>query len=110
MSDLSKFTDSELRAELKRRSDERTAIAKAGIDRRYPCPICGAGVAEWSTEMIQEHRQAPRDNDGIPMLYMPYETGEVFAREFEYRITCENGHVTRSTGFREVDPPQRTHY
>ncbi len=91
---LDGYTTKELRSELdKREAAERKAHADR-LKAEYPCPECGGDPVTIEDLCVGEHRQAPRDDDGRPILYAPYEMGTVIAREFETTITCVNGHAT----------------
>jgi hypothetical protein len=92
MADLSKIPTAELRAELDRREDAERAAYKEAVDAKYPCPYCRAGVRTLETTLTREHRTAPRAADGTPLLFAPFEQGDMVAADYSTTVVCENGH------------------
>src|SRR6185503_19477360 len=93
MTNLSKISSKDLQAELGRRSEEKRKRDYAEICEKFPCPECNGNPREISTDATEEHRFAPRDDEGRPMLYMPYEMGVTGGLTYQTTVTCENGHV-----------------
>lgn len=93
MSGLDKFSNAELSRELEARRKRRTDEEYAELCKKFPCPECGGNPSEISTNAVEEHRFAPRDDEGRPMLYMPYEAGFTGGLTYQMKVTCENGHT-----------------
>lgn len=94
--DLSNATTKELRAELHRREKAEQQARWAAICEKYPCPECGANPTHIERNAVEEFRFAPRDGNGMPMLYAPYDSEQGTTEGLRYRttVTCENGHIT----------------
>ena len=105
--DLSAVPTDELRAEIARRKKAEDAAYWEAVRVAYPCPECGGDPRDVRQEVVEEFRFAPRDDDGRPMLYMPYdsELGTTGGVRDEITLTCENGHVTTTDRIRWFDKP-----
>lgn len=55
--------------------------------------------------MVEEHRFAPRDHEGRPMLWAPYEMGTTEGATYEMALTCVNGHVTYDREIKWFEKP-----
>ena len=93
MTRLSKFSTRELQAEIAKRKKRTQEREYKKLCAQFPCPDCGADPVQVSTDMIEEHRFAPRDSEGFPMLYAPYEMGETHGATYRTTIVCGNGHT-----------------
>jgi hypothetical protein len=106
---LQKIPTAELRAELSRRQKIEQDQYEAAVKAAHPCPECGADPVLIATDAVEEHRFAPRDHDGRPMIFMPYESemGTTGGLTYETTVTCENGHVTTKRDVRWFDKPRQ---
>jgi hypothetical protein len=104
--DLSKVPTEELRAEVEKRKKAEDEQRRENLRAAYPCPECGEGPREIAGEMVEEFRFAPRDDEGRPMLYAPYEMGTTQGVRYETTVTCVNGHVTRTDEINWFDKPR----
>ena len=96
MTRLSKFSTRELQAEIAKRKKRTQEREYKKLCAQFPCPDCGADPVELSTDMIEEHRFAPRDSEGFPMLYAPYEMGETHGATYRTTIVCANAAISGS--------------
>lgn len=101
--DLSSIPTDELRAELAQRDKARDAANREAFRLSHLCPECGGDPAELNEGVVEEFRFAPHDDQGRPMLYAPYELGEIKGARYEQILTCENGHVTVTDKIRWFD-------
>lgn len=96
MIDLSQIPTGDLRAELRRRTESEREAAWAKLREAFPCPICQGAPVQRAVRVVEEYRFAPRDEDGRPQVYAPYdsECGSTHGVRHEISLTCENGHIT----------------
>ncbi len=104
--DLGDVPTEQLRKELHKREEAKKAAEWEALCAAHPCPECGANPARLSDQMVEDFVFAPKDNDGRPMLYAPYEMGETHGARYETQLTCVNGHTTYSDRIKWFDKPQ----
>lgn len=103
--DMSQISTEALAKELHNRREKEQAEEREAVRLAYPCPRCGGDPREVSLEMVEDFVFAPRDQDGGPMLYAPYEMGETHGARWERVVTCENGHTSRTSEIKWFDKP-----
>ena len=103
--DLSDVSTEDLRRELGERKKREREREQEAFRKAYPCPECGADPAELNSEVVEEFRFAPRDDQGYPMLWAPYEMGTTNGVRWQNTLTCVNGHVTTKDEIRWFDKP-----
>jgi hypothetical protein len=92
---LKQISTSDLKKEFHRREEiERMKLAAEFHEWAiaHPCSHCSALAVEIRTDVVEEFRFAPKDEEGRPMLYMPYEMGTTEGLRYEKTFICENGH------------------
>jgi hypothetical protein len=92
--DLSQVSTDELHTELSARKKAEREAYEAAVKAQYPCPECGGDPRSIETDVVEEFRFAPRDSEGRPMLYAPYEMGTTNGVRHQITVSCVNGHVT----------------
>lgn len=103
--DLSGVSTHELRAELGKRKKREDEALQETFRQQYPCPECGGDPTSLESDIVEEFRFAPRDDQGFPMLYAPYEMGTTNGVRRQTTLTCVNGHVTTSDKMEWYDKP-----
>lgn len=81
----------------------------AALCEKFPCPECGGNPTSIEMKAVEEFRFAPRDSDGRPMLYAPYNSEQGTTGGILYRttVTCENGHVAEHEDITWFDEPHK---